>query len=312
MELFQIVGTQLINPNFLIFNTVIIFLMGACIGSFLNVIIFRMPKNESIIKVPSHCQNCKKPLKWYDNIPIFAWLLLRGKCRFCGSKIATQYVIIEFFTALIITALWIQHIQMRHFFWEDFIRNAVLISACIAIIVIDFRHRIIPNKINYFLLIFGLAWAYFFPANWSLPFDRQPLTDLEALTRASLAVIIIFLFLWTYRFIGNALTQRDIFGLGDLKLLMAFGAILGGSMTFSILLVGSILASIVGIYLTFARSCFKKRKVRFNILLPFGPFCAFTAIVAIFFERLFYPLIDRFNRVSEYVTIYLAQFSGGF
>jgi len=124
--------------------TLIIFIFGAMIGSFLNVVIYRIPKGESIVFPASKCQSCQTPLKWYHNIPIFSWLALRGKCAFCQEPIAKQYPLVEFITGIIFTALYF---KLGLVWYLPFM--AASFAALFALVMIDFKYMAVPDNVNF-------------------------------------------------------------------------------------------------------------------------------------------------------------------
>jgi len=134
-----------------IFTVITLFIFGITIGSFLNVVIYRIPKGESIAFPSSHCQSCNTPLKWYHNIPIFSWLFLGGKCAFCRESISKQYPIVEFITGLIFIILYLK----VGFEWY---LPAVLLSftALFALVMIDFKYFAVPDNVNIFALLMAL------------------------------------------------------------------------------------------------------------------------------------------------------------
>jgi leader peptidase (prepilin peptidase)/N-methyltransferase len=135
----------------------VIFIFGAMIGSFLNVVIYRIPKGESIVFPASKCQSCQTPLKWYHNIPIFSWLALRGKCAFCQEPIAKQYPLVEFITGIIFTALYF---KLGLVWYLPFM--AASFAALFALVMIDFKYMAVPDNVNFAALIFALVQPNFF------------------------------------------------------------------------------------------------------------------------------------------------------
>jgi len=131
---------------------IFIFILGLLIGSFLNVVIFRVPKNESIVFPASHCQSCKTPLKWYHNIPVFSWLFLKGQCAFCGEKISKQYPIVEILNAMIYLLLFY---KLGLVWYLPFVMATF--SALLALVMIDFEYMAVPDSINFFALVTSLV-----------------------------------------------------------------------------------------------------------------------------------------------------------
>lgn len=138
---------------------ILVFIIGICVGSFLNVVIYRIPKGESIVFPSSKCQSCHTPLKWYHNIPIFSWIFLKGKCHFCASPISKQYPMIELLTGLIFVAV----------FWKMglsvfALTTAISFTALLALTMIDFKYMAVPDSINFFAFAFALVQPNFFDA----------------------------------------------------------------------------------------------------------------------------------------------------
>jgi len=136
-----------------------IFIFGTLIGSFLNVVIYRIPKGESIAFPASKCQSCQTPLKWYHNIPIFSWLFLHGKCGFCKASISTQYPIVEFLTGIIFLILYLKLGLVWHL---PFV--AASFTALLALVMIDFKYMAVPDNINFTALLFALIQPNFLDA----------------------------------------------------------------------------------------------------------------------------------------------------
>jgi leader peptidase (prepilin peptidase)/N-methyltransferase len=129
-----------------------VFIFGIMIGSFLNVVIYRIPNNESIAFPASKCQSCQTPLKWYHNIPIFSWLFLGGKCGFCKDPIAKQYPIVEFITGLIFVALYM---KLGLVWYLPFVAGSF--AALFALVMIDFKYMAVPDSVNFVALAFALV-----------------------------------------------------------------------------------------------------------------------------------------------------------
>jgi len=131
---------------------IMVFIFGIMIGSFLNVVIYRIPNNESIVFPASKCQSCQTPLKWYHNIPIFSWLFLGGKCAFCKDAIAKQYPIVELVTGIIFVALFF---KLGLVWYLPFV--AASFAALFALVMIDFKYMAVPDSVNFFALFFALV-----------------------------------------------------------------------------------------------------------------------------------------------------------
>lgn len=208
-------------PEIIIMFSICIFLFGVVIGSFLNVCIFRIPKGESIAKERSHCMSCGYQLKWYDLIPLFSYLFLRGKCRKCRTKISPQYPIIEGTNGVLYVLICLVH----GFNLESAI-YCLMASALLTLSVIDFRTYEIPFGSNVFLLVLGIVHTIFDYQNWLL--------YVIGLVSVSLFLEILLL----------ASGGRAIGG-GDVKLMGACGLLLGWKNILLAFLIGCILGSVI-------------------------------------------------------------------
>jgi leader peptidase (prepilin peptidase)/N-methyltransferase len=228
------------------------FLFGIVIGSFLNVCITRIPEDESIVFPASRCPRCKTAIKPYDNIPIFGWLILRGKCRTCSLPISPMYPIIEFLTGvLFVLTYWSFGITLPTFKW--------LIFACLLIILIvtDLRVRLLPDALVWPGFGIGLAFAtrippvdgtavsLFFRFGFQKlpPYPAAVFGVLDALLGAALGSLL----LWAAAAIYKRVRHREGLGMGDVKMMAMVGAFLGLPGAFLTILVGTFLGSILGI-----------------------------------------------------------------
>jgi leader peptidase (prepilin peptidase) / N-methyltransferase len=242
------------------------FIFGAVVGSFLNVCIFRMPAKTSLIKPLSQCPHCHHPIRFYDNIPIISYVVLRGKCRDCGGKISWRYPLVELITAVISLILFLQFgITLK--FLIFFIFTAVLIL----IAFIDLDHQIIPDVLTlpgipvFFLLaifVVGIPW-------------------LEALIGLLIGGGVLFAIAFVY----ELLTKREGMGGGDIKLLAMIGGFLGWKSLIFILLFSSFAGAIVGVTVMII----KKQDMKYAV--PFGPFLAAAAVACIFWGDAFMRFI---------------------
>jgi leader peptidase (prepilin peptidase)/N-methyltransferase len=226
-----------------------IFLVGACIGSFLNVVIYRLPNEMSIITPRSHCPHCKKTLSAWHNIPIFSFLRLKGKCFYCKQKISPTYFLVELMTALLSVIL------AFHFGLDPKLIGALFLTWClIPLVVIDFKHQILPDEITQPLIWIGLIVNMF-----------SLFTSLES---AVLGAIFGYMSLWLVMHLYKLITGKIGMGHGDFKLLAVLGAWFGWQALPTIILISSIAGIILGGgYLLI-------RKKGFAHPIPFGPFIA--------------------------------------
>ncbi len=230
------------------------FIFGLVIGSFLNVVIYRVPRGQSIAFPPSHCPGCDTHLKPMDLVPVFSWLFLKGRCRHCGAGISIRYPLIELFTALIFLLL-----SLNFWGWQ-LISLLILSSVLIVAAVIDYEHGIIPNKLLLTGFIIGLIIFLFRPV---LPLSQHLLGVLAG----GLPLLLL------------AALSRGGMGGGDIKLAAVMGLYLGPKLMLTALFLGSLLAGLTGIVFMLAG-----KKTRKDTMV-FGPFLALGAVVSIFWGR---------------------------
>jgi len=238
-------------------TTAIAFLFGSLVGSFLNVCIYRLPKEESIVFPGSHCPVCGGAIRPWDNIPILSFLLLRGRCRACGSPIAWRYPLVECLTAILFAAT----VSRYGVTWLTITLLAFL-SALVVIAFIDLDHQIIPNVITLPGIPLGLLVG--------VVLGDPPILDRVIGTLAGAG------FLYLVLFFGSALYGQEAMGEGDLNLIALVGAFLGWRGVMVTILVGCLIGSAVGLALI------GLRRLRRREHIPFGPFLAFGATVALF------------------------------
>ena len=237
-------------------------LLGAMIGSFLNVCIHRLPREESIVKPGSHCPQCQRPIRFYDNIPLASYLILRGKCRHCDAPISLQYPFVEGITALSSLCLFAKFgPSWSYLFYFAFI------AALIAITVIDFYHQIIPDVISLPGIGVGLLASFFLPQ----------ITFFDSLLGMLLGGGSLFLVATGYHW----LFKREGMGGGDVKLLAMIGAFLGWKSVILTIFLSSLIGSVTGILLILMKG------KDFKFAIPFGPFLSLGAVLSLFYgERI--------------------------
>ena len=228
-------------------------LFGAVIGSFLNVVIWRLPRGENLATPPSACPSCGKAIKPYDNIPVLSWLLLRGKCRNCGAKISARYPFVEALTAALLAACVLRFGADR-----DVWLPIVFVLILIPLIFIDLDHRILPNKITYPAAVIAPVLV--------LLFDSDSIV--EHLIAGAAAFFFLFAAAWFY---------PKGMGVGDVKLAGVMGLFLGRAVAPG-LMIAFLAGSLVGLAIMARKGVKEGRKTA----VPFGPFLAFGALVALF------------------------------
>ena len=206
-----------------IFLYIVVFLYGLLIGSFLNVLIYRIPKKENFIVARSHCMSCNYQLKWYDLVPLFSWIFLRGRCRKCREKISVQYPIVEALNGCLYLLVF-----YRFGLSIDSLLYCFLFSALMALSVIDFRTYEIPVGFNYFILALGLVRVATDYQNW-------------------LNYVIGFFSVSTFLFILIVVTKGRGMGGGDMKLMATCGLLIGWKLIILAFLLGCILGSVIHI-----------------------------------------------------------------
>jgi leader peptidase (prepilin peptidase)/N-methyltransferase len=196
------------------------FAIGACVGSFLNVVIYRVPKEESIVTPGSHCA-CGQPIKWHDNIPILSWLVLRGRARCCGRKFSIRYPFVELLTALLFVACWLR------FPPAVAVCGWIFLSCLVAATFIDLDHFIIPDAITIGLGVVGVLLSLAVPALHVAPGEMLLLDTLRAGTASVIGLLIgSGLVLWI-ALLAEAVLKKEAMGFGDVKFVGAIGAFCG-------------------------------------------------------------------------------------
>lgn len=258
-------------PELTIFWYVMSFVLGTCVGSFLNVVIYRVPAEISLIAPPSHCPKCKKEIPWYYNIPLVSWLLLRGKCANCACKIPIRYFLIELLTGVLF-ALVFSKVIFYHQPLELLIVYFGLTMLVVTTVFIDIEHQIIPDKTTYPAMILGLAAAAVFPVIWHTD------SHWTAFGRSGICFVASGGILALFAIIGSKIFKRDALGWGDVKYIAAIGACLGGRAAYFTLLFGALSGSIVGIGLMICK------KKDFKGTISFGPFLAIGTYLWMLFD----------------------------
>ncbi len=253
-------------------ETIFIVLLGLAIGSFLNVVIYRTPRNEKFWQGRSVCPQCRQQLKWYHNIPLFSFIFLRGRCAFCGERISWRYPLVELLNALC----------YLYFFWEygwslPLAVFAFLSSALLTVFFIDLDFKIIPDIITLPGMLAGLAVS-FLPGGIGI-------------VQAGLGLLVGGGSLFIIALLGDWLFKKESMGGGDIKLAAMLGAFLGWQ---KVLLV-FISSAAIGLVVSVVMMAFSARMRRERII-PFGPFIATAAMIAVVWG-------DRI--ISFYITNFL-------
>jgi len=235
---------------------ILIFSLGLIVGSFSNVCIYRIPRNESVIYPASHCPKCRTKIKPIDNIPLLSYILLKGRCRNCGSKISIQYPVVEFLTGLIYLIVYLIYglsIQTLVYI--------ILSSALIIIAFIDLQEQIIPDIISLPGIVIGLILSFI------VPYMSFINSALGALVGGGIILIIAW--------VGSIIFKKEAMGGGDVKLAAMIGAFLGWRYTIISLFLGFFIGALVGIILILSKIKSKEDMV------PFGPFIVLGSIITL-------------------------------
>jgi leader peptidase (prepilin peptidase)/N-methyltransferase len=270
-------------PNFV--GYIFIFLFGAAVGSFLNVVVHRVPLKESIVFPNSACPQCGSVIKPYDNIPLFSWLILGGKCRDCKKQISWRYPTVELLTAIIFVLVFWQ----IGFTWFLPV-TLIFVSTIIALVFIDAEHMILPDVINFPLLLFALLVRVIFPllidSSYFTDIRFFPLNRLEdypawlvSILGAILGAIVGGGFLWLVREIWERLRGlEEAMGLGDAKMMFSVGALIGWRLALLSIFLGAFTGSLAGILIII-----RQKEKNFQTRIPFGIFLGIGSVIALLF-----------------------------
>jgi leader peptidase (prepilin peptidase)/N-methyltransferase len=230
-------------------------LLGLVIGSFLNVCIGRLPAGESVVTPGSRCPSCKKPIAWYDNLPVVSYLILGGRCRNCGTRISWRYPLVEMATG----ALFV----VQGLAWGDDLpmlaSRLVFTSMLVVLFGTDTETQRLPNVITLPGIVIGLVFSVFVPPGL-----------IDCLIGAALGAAILGSIRWGWK----AATGVDGMGLGDVKMIAMIGAFLGWRQVWVVLFLSSVVGAVIGIVLTVAGGRTMQSR------LPFGTFLALAALIA--------------------------------
>jgi leader peptidase (prepilin peptidase)/N-methyltransferase len=252
-------------------------ILGAVVGSFLNVVILRLPaEGESIVFPASRCPKCLQSLKWYDNIPIISFMLLQKKCRYCGAPISWQYPLVELAMALLALAL-----VFKFGFTPALPIYFVFTAALLVVIVIDFYHKIIPDVISLPGIAIGFACSFINPViTWQ---------------QSGIGLLVGGGVLYAVAAGYYLFTRREGMGGGDIKLLAMIGAFLGWQSLPFVVFGSSILGAVVGL------GAMAKQKKGGKTMIPYGPFLSIAALLYMFYRELInYYLVLYFLTPPQY------------
>lgn len=261
------------------------FAMGACIASFMNVCIWRIPRNESVVSPPSHCPNCNAPIRWYQNIPILSWCCLRGKCANCHKPISVRYTIVELLGGILFLMAYFQW-GIPFFFRGDValyglqpLRSLwavpvfwVVFAGLILGSFVDLAEQWIPDRVTIGGMILGV------PLSVLVPELQGEQMRLHALYWSLGGLFFGFGFLWLVGFVFSKIVKKDALGFGDVKLIGAVGAFFGPGAVLFTIIVSSFVGAVVGVVLMLRG----KAKLGGFTAVPYGPFLALGVIAWMF------------------------------
>lgn len=256
-----------------VFFTPWAFLLGLLVGSFLNVVIYRLPLEKSTVSPPSACTNCDTPLHWSLNLPVLSYLLLKGRCRYCGTRYSARYAALELLTGLFFLAAELHFGFFHPLFWK----TVCLFSLSLAVFFIDYDHWIIPDSVNATGVFAGLAFSLLVPIESPLLVEELLGFPLPSFVLSLLGVAFGLAFFWSIQIIGLALAKQEAMGGGDVKYAAVIGAFLGPSAALWAFLGSFFLGAIFAIPMLAARKGAGKDPI------PFGTFMAVAAVTVQFY-----------------------------
>ncbi len=249
------------DPFWAVYFTLLVFLGGLVIGSFLNVCIYRIPIEESVVHPRSHCPECDQLIAWYDNIPVLSYFFLRGRCRHCHTVISPRYALVEMLTAVLFLSVW------NLYGWDP--RTPVflvMISGLILGTFVDLEYYIIPDRVSLGGMVAGLLFSALVPALHGVD-SAGP-----ALRASAVGLVAGSGSLFLVAELGRRAFKKEAMGLGDVKLLGGMGAFIGWQGVVFTILVSSLLGSVIGVALILSG------KREWQSRLPYGPFLAVGAV----------------------------------
>ena len=242
----------MVNPSGV--TLLVLVSLGLVVGSFLNVCVYRLPRGGSVVRPLSHCTRCGHTLRWFDNVPVVSYLILRGRCRTCLESISIMYPVVE----LVAPVLFL--IQYWQVGWQPLLGIRLVFScAMIVLFLIDLQHRILPNVVTIPGVVIGLVASFFVEPGWH---------------SAALGVAVGWGLLRTISEVYFQIRGEEGLGMGDVKMLAMIGAFLGWQLMLFTLLFASLLGSLVGVVMIVLR----RGDVKYA--LPFGSFLAISALVS--------------------------------
>lgn len=257
--------------------------LGACVGSFLNVVIWRLPRGSFIADGSrSICPHCRTPIPFWRNVPIVSWLLLRGRAACCGKAIAVRYVVVEALTAFLFWALVVRppsELPAWPPAWPGsaaFVLHAILVSILVASTFIDIDHQILPDRLTKPGMVVGIAGALLVPEAYGVLYAPRLSLQNQHLLFSVVGLLVGFAITWAVRALASAIFRREAMGRGDIKFMAAIGAFLGWQSVLLTFFLGCVYGAFGGLV---------HRAVTGHAYICFGPFLAAGALTALFFSE---------------------------
>lgn len=260
------------------------FVLGAVVGSFLNVCVSRWPQDQSVISPPSRCPGCGRPIRWHENVPILGWLRLRGRCAGCRQPISPMYPLVE----LVVGLIWLAAV-LHYGPTFTALRVAIIATVLLGIALTDAMHYVIPDGFTVFGFIWGIAAAFIGAAlNETLPFAGL----YDSLIGACVGAGAIAIAGW----LGEVALKKEAMGFGDVTLMAVVGAALGPQRSLLTVFLGAALGAVSFLLLVYPIAWIQSRRKREAVdlpLVPFGVFLAPAAMIALFFGQ---AMIDWYRQ----------------
>lgn len=267
------------------------FATGACIASFLNVVIWRLPRGESLVRPPSHCPKCGARIRWHQNIPILAWLALRGRCASCKAPISPRYILIETLGGCLFLAAFFRVFgwcppQAAYLDWAPWLELVVLwtwLSFMIVGSMIDFDHQLLPDFVTVGGMILGVTAHAVLTMTTVLACPPHSAAQVLVcpIVPSLLGLGLGFGLLWLVRHFGSKAFGREAMGMGDVFLMGAVGALFGPIAVLFTLVLSSVFGSIVGLGLV----ALSKARLGTFVEIPYGPYICLGCLAWIFCGR---------------------------
>lgn len=271
------------TPGLAAITNVFAFALGACIASFLNVVIWRVPRGESIVSPPSHCPKCNALIKWYQNIPILSWLALRGKCANCKAPISPRYILIETLGGVLFLGAFVKLNPVEPFFWTPMLLMLLVAWIWISLMIvgsfIDFDLKLLPDFVTVGGMILGLVAALVKSLLAGLLVESVSWKCLAPLIWSVAGLVFGFGLLWLVRFLGSKAFKREAMGMGDVFLMGAVGAMCGPVGVLVTLILSSVFGSVVGLSMI----ALSKTKFGKFVEIPYGPYICMGCLAWMFY-----------------------------